>query len=616
MSLEERINYYNFYLEDNGLPENVSYSEFFDMEMLSFLSEEMVLNISSNDWIELFKVYTDNQQYMDKLIELFCQKGSCITQKDFNAMIQDNDIAVRFMNSFVKYIQVTNFAKEGSIALIFNNDNLLNQIFNNKIISISNFINIFKNHSLSKESALKLLCDRRFLDIFFNYNAYDFFSVIKDKNIELELADLIQMKIESLSYEEKIKLVSNRIFYDPQNGKPAYLKELYSTFENRINLNKKREKILNLKENSSLDDKELVKSFINTSDGLEVFLKELLEPQFSNLIRILNLDVSFYQKRKDILFNELNNYTKYDMKTVRDLLCVYCFGDKCSNVILRLKILIQYANESENALLLLKDDIQYLIKLYSYLTFDNIDINPLDLISEVDINDLIRKVHNLFSDEINKKTDISDILNSDNYKEKNGVKVIDTEIPLDRSYFLVHSVSIKNIAENQLQNYLNMASKHNRICISVLDNNHTNTFLDGIVFGYCNIEAPMYSAVPFDGQTNQRVYGINYMGRPQFRSVLTSVDKFMKKTTWKYNELTYMTDNKVIMPSYIFVANREPSEIEFKVAKEFDIPILLYHTKSIDYEFENNDDKPELFDYEELAIDYIPNESYKKLHKS
>ena len=181
-----------------------------------------------------------------------------------------------------------------------------------------------------------------------------------------------------------------------------------------------------------------------------------------------------------------------------------------------------------------------------------------------------------------------------------GVKVIDMDIPLNRSYFLVHSDD-RGIG---LEKYKENARKYNRICTSILDNNHTKTFIKGVIFGYCNIASPIYSAIPFDGQTNQRNHD---SGRPQYRSVLSDVDRFMHRTTRKYNEITYNTNNELLMPSYILVVDREPNEIELNTAKDFKIPILIYHPKVQNYEYEEGYTVGELFDYEKRTFDFIPN---------
>lgn len=611
MKLEERIEYYNLHCEeDTVLPPNVSYQDFFDLDMLDFLNDAFFVNIPSNDWINLFEVFSDSPQHMNKLIELLCSKDNYINKDDFNTIMNNSKIAESFIEELTAYINKNSkIFKISTLSMILNNDNLLNRIFNNDNVNINNLSHMFQFLKLSKERILLLLKDQRFLNILINYKINEFLYYIESKNLENELTDIIQSRISHLSYEEKLSVVRSESLFNPNTGQPKYLQELYSSFLERINLDKIRSKIISLDFDSSSKEKEEVRLLLNTFEGMNIFLKEVLEPKFSEVINILNLDSSFYQKRKEFLLSELNNYSSYNLDTVKNILCIYCFEDNYINIQLRLKTLIEYARDNSEVLLLLEDYMPYLIKLYSYLTSNDVETSPLDLLNNMDLNDLVQKAHNIFSQEMNKKTDITDILNSNNYKEINGVKVIDMDIPLDRSYFIVHSLCDSDIVENLLESYQNAASEHNRICTSILDNNHINTFLDGLVFGYCNITAPIYSAVPFDGQSSQRYTS---KGKPQYRSILSSIDRFLRRTTFEYNEITYMTNSEVIMPSYIFVSDREPNELEYKVAKEFNIPIFIYHVKHIEIEVEEGYSNPEAFIYEKRSLDYIPNESNKE----
>ena len=148
----------------------------------------------------------------------------------------------------------------------------------------------------------------------------------------------------------------------------------------------------------------------------------------------------------------------------------------------------------------------------------------------------------------------------------------------------------------------------------MLDNNHVSTFLrgNGVNFGYCNLEAPVYTAMPYDAQSNQR--SVTAAERPQYRSLLSGTDKFMKRTAdTSYNEITYFTNNQVIIPNYILVTNREPNELEYRIAKAFNIPILVYHTKDIEWKKDSDYVEMEAFDYETLVLDYIPREESRQV---
>lgn len=607
MLIEDKIKYYKRYFEDCGLPEGVSYQEFFDLEMIDFINKNLSAYFGNNDWIELFKIYANNEQAMDNLVEIFCEKNSDISKNDFNTLMNDSKIRDSFMKSFTAFMNANDFAKLPPLSLIFNNSDLLDQIVNNDSIDISKISGSFKMILFDKENALKIINDHRFLNILFNYNTNEFLSFIRMSDWDISLKELMDRKMESLSYKEKIDVISK--CFDPTTGQPEIFQDMYFTFEEKINRNIQRDSIIKLGTDSTLEEKEAVKSFVSTPTGQEIFLKEVLEPQFSNVINILNLDNSFYQKRKEALYKELSNYSQYDIETVKNLLCVYCFEDNPINVSLRLKTLIEYASENDDALLMMKDDMSGIVSLYSYLQKGDLETSPLDLLNNINLDNLIKEAHMLFSSDVNKGTDITDILSSNDYKEIDGVKVVDVDIPFDRSYFLVHSISKSDVGERPLESYLEMASNHSKFCTSILDNEHCNTFLDGVILGYCNIDNPIYSAVPFDGQTNQRNYK---PGVPQFRSVLSSLDHFMKRTTDKYNEVTYLTNQEVVMPSYLLVVDNEPNELQLKVAKDFNIPIFIYHTKEREHKNDTGYNKPECFVYETKALEYMPNENTKR----
>ena len=611
MSLEEKISYYNDYHEEDDFLQDISYQEFFDKDMFDYLSNGVWVSFGSNVWIKLFRTFANNQELMNQVIKLMCENGCSINSKDFSDLMTDDTLSKNFLIAIDNLLSKKNQVIKSNVKqLIFNTRSLLNRIIHDNSFYVEGLYAFLLSDSymkISRDNCLVVLSDQRFLKMLSSCDISMFLRFVNKFSFDVELEDLIQARINSLSYRDRLRVA--KYCYN-RYGKPKYLEEIWNSFKDRIEMDDMRSMITSLRENSLDEEKEKVRQFINTDIGKNIFLKEILEPTFSNIINWLNLDKSLYAKRKEMLANELSEYHKYDIETIRELLCTYCFEDNCNNIMLRLKTIIEYANESDKFLLLVKNDIKYITRLYEFLTKEVLEINPLELVRNIDINDLIRQAHSIFMEEVNKKTDISDILNSNKYKMVNGVKVIDVYIPLDRSYFLVHSEGKLKDGDAFLEKYKEGAYSHNRICTSILDNSHVETFLDGVVFGYCNVSEPLYSALPFDGQTNQR---ISVTSRPQYRSVISSVERFMNRTITKYNELTFFTDNKVILPSYIFVANREPSELDLKVAKDFNIPIFIYHTKEKKSIKEPGYSRGEDFDYSVSTLDYMLNEyNYNK----
>ena len=604
MSLEDRIDYFNSYIfEIEGLPDGISYNAFFDSEMLNYIYQgDTYLRIRSVDWKNLFSIYYNDQEKMNLLMELLLSRNRefPFEEEDYNYLMNNNIIANSFVNTFISYANQNKSIKKFVFSFLLNNDIFLNSLLSNESINFDNLISGFVYLSLDKERFLKIIRNKKVLKSLLKMNISDFLSLVDKYDLSSLLGNLLNNKINHLSYKEKLEVAKYK--YNPETGKPEYLRNLYQEFEKKINNDKKRYILLTLREDSKEEKKEEARKIISTTEGKEIFLSEVLEPSFSNVVRILGLDNSIYQMRSEALLNRLNSYQQYDLGTIKEILCLYCFNDVSKNIKLRLKTILEYVQNKYEIADLLKNDLTYLESLYKFLESDKLEVNPLDLINNIDINSIINSLHEVFNEDVRKETNIRDILSNSDSKIVNGVKVIDTDIPLNRSKFVIHSMSVDSPDEISLERYQERAKKYKKICMSILDNNHTHTFLNGIVFGYCNIEAPIYSAIPFDGQTNQRPS----TNRPQYRSILSNVDTFLRRTTRSYNEITYFTNKEVIMPSYIFVANRDPNEMEYLAAKEFNIPILIYHTKDIEYNFEEGYTNGEPFDYETNKLDYIP----------
>lgn len=224
----------------------------------------------------------------------------------------------------------------------------------------------------------------------------------------------------------------------------------------------------------------------------------------------------------------------------------------------------------------------------------------------------------MFKNDIIEKVSIEKLLSEENkkiVKTKNGGEVVIYSlhnIPTDNAFFLIHSINVDSNAVSSFKDrYIQESSMHDKICMSLLDNQHMNTFANGIVYGYSNLkEFQIYSVVPFDAQTNQwsgNNYGEN---KPQYRSVLVNIDSFLNNTsTSSYNEIAFSTMGKVVFPSYILVADRNPNAMELKIAEEFCIPIYLYNVRENILANGNQNNRykniGEAFDYNTTSIDLV-----------
>ena len=70
-----------------------------------------------------------------------------------------------------------------------------------------------------------------------------------------------------------------------------------------------------------------------------------------------------------------------------------------------------------------------------------------------------------------------------------------------------------------------------------------------------------------------------------------------------YNEITYLTNNEVLLPSFILSVDKEPTEKELEVAKDFNIPIYVYYSKDKKKEILVDGDNRRAYDYESNYFD-------------
>jgi len=596
----------------------MSVNEFFTQDFLNWLKDDMFLYIRNIDLRDLFIIATNDDQYMDLITIIFLKKDIQLNQRQFDYIMSNNLTSEKFMNTYIKYINSgLNSNKMASTKLIFSNDKLINLFLNSNINNI-NYLKYIFSCKLEKNVYLILLSNAKFKNAFLNLDYLSFFNFVNEHTLENEIPELINEKIQSLKYEEIIYLLERK--YDVVNNKPDYLSQLYYQYEEELKKFQLKQLICSLKINSNEELKEKIKDILNTQEGMDIFLSQIIEPRFSEILNVLNMGDEYKTLRKNNLLNKLNNYEQYDLDTVKNLFSLYCFDDISYNIKLRLKTLLEYAKEDEEIKEKYSNEIAISAEIYKFLVSNELSINPIELVNYsviLDINLVIRELHSKFSHDVNQKTDISNILggrtSSDKVVDDGYVKVYDlSDLPIEQSYFLIHSVSSNALGDNPLENYTRLSEKYNRICMSLFDNNHITNFLSGddiIVFGYSNLSNPIYSATTFDGQTNQRSTYVS-ASKPQYRSTLTNLKKFMDRTNPNsYNELTYFTDKNLVLPSYIFVSNREPKEIEYKIAKEFNIPIVIYRTKKISFECEEGYgyNSREDFDYSKSSIDIISN---------
>lgn len=606
MNLQEKYKYYCHYYEEDGILEGISATDFFTLDFINYLKEKSIVTFTTKDLITLLKS-TEDKEFLRTIANVFLFESVNIIGS-MDDIARDLLASEIFINNIIDVLNNSNNKpKPSNLLLIFENDTLRNAFFEHNITQPEKLTNIFI--SIYPANIIDILLKYDVvIKALLSIDLYSFMSFCERHATRIDLTEYIDYMFNKASFAEKIHILEKT--YKADKGEPSFLQSYYYQYEEVLKLRQIRETIINIVKYPTEENINQARKLINTPEGYEILTSEILEPTFSQIVELLGLDPSVHKTRKEKLLDKLSNYKEYEEDVIKNLFCIYCFDDVSLNIKLRLQTIIEFIQTKPEIVGEFKEQIPYINRLYNFLNNKGLSESPLDLINYLDIKGILARMHEIFSEEANKKTDITDILVSSPRKIINNVSVIDVDIPLDRSFFLIHSISGYDVGDNPLEKYKEGAQKNNRICTSILDNNHTGTYTKGVVFGYCNIKAPLYSAIPGDGQTNQWSKGA---GIPQYRSVLSGVDRFVHRTVDKYNELTYITNNELIMPSYIFVADREPNELDYKAAQSFNIPILIYRTKKIDYEYEPVVIR-EAFDYNTNTIDYVRKPETKELN--
>ena len=100
----------------------------------------------------------------------------------------------------------------------------------------------------------------------------------------------------------------------------------------------------------------------------------------------------------------------------------------------------------------------------------------------------------------------------------------------------------------------------------------------------------------------------------QDNSDLIPIEQFMDNTDQNsYNELAYLINNRPIKPSYILCVDRKPSDLEIKIAKEFEIPIYVYPKRKEIVELPSKKIEHKAYDYETSRIQIIPRKFSKEM---
>lgn len=570
-SLESRRDFYdNDYEVYLHLPEDVSVDDFFDEEFFNSLiaSKKNSIYMGDDDLRNVLKGKNGT------LLLNIIMKVRIVTlsTKILAEEILSNK---KLLNEF-KSILASNRIYGKILGMM--KDNLALSLECIDIIKGSEYLSSFLLRN-SPSLVQEVITDEVFINRLLAFDGLTFFEVMKKLEINDNVKDVINKKINLLSDIEIIEIL-NRM-YDIDKEEPEYLRDLYNEYKEDLIKYK-------LKRISDVNDE--MRAEFNTDIGIEALMEGYLEPDFSKKLESLGLDSSLRERRKEHLYNILVNYDKYSLESIRSVFCAFYFEKSVNDVKLDIKTVLEYANKNKDAKDIVGDRWGELSNIFYFLNNDKILMNPCEIVKTDNIgevlDDLVARMHELFQRTVEEKVQIDKGM----LKSKNGVYYLNDT----NHYFLVHSTKAMD-ANKLYEGYKDNSLKHGKMCFSLLDDKRNRVFnKDAIIFGYDKIDGiTMYSACTMDAQTNQRSSLVR-----QYASHLIPLDEFMDCTNPNsYNELAFLTNREVTYPSYVLSINKEPTDLEKEVAQVFNIPVIVYYTNNLSEDNSYTERKREAYDY-------------------
>lgn len=324
----------------------------------------------------------------------------------------------------------------------------------------------------------------------------------------------------------------------------------------------------------------------------DVLIRDLSAAQFYDLYKNKKINDEVLKDRKDFDQNILDNAEKYDKKTVSEAITGQYFQKGLYNTCLDLETIVNY-NKSKK---INDDNSKKIEEIYNYLQSndehnDKIDIKKIEQIAKnINIDETINNEIKQFGNELNNELKMM----QNNISKIKKEYVQNTNVPIYRLEnkseneknlkLLVHS----ELVENAKKYY---EKKWDGISFSLLDNNHLDTFLSGIIFGYNSIDSQNIKAVNTeDGQTNQINIFLDENRRVKAND-LYSVEEYLKNTD-AYNEIAVKTKDERPKPDYILTYEKYPNNNEIEIAQMYNIPIIsVDKSKYIDKNLDGKDNK-------------------------
>lgn len=448
------------------------------------------------------------------------------------------------------------------------------------------------------------------------------------------LTFLILKKVKNINFVQKIEKASVQSIMDNiylkniNNDKHMLYKiigvldeEQTIIFINRHLNNLSDEQIANFIKTLYISNKDnILKNIImNNNRFKEVFIVNITQPFFYEIVERLQLDESFIINRQNHLKSILAEPTKYCNETLKDALCDYYFNDRFYNVMLDLKTITEALDSFKTNDY--PSEIKLILNKY-YMFFKEFDSKTEEeiakFVEEFNINKKLLDQMYEYAQRLFKDSILAKINNKiENLKNSTVKSSSDKEVPI--IYFsnenfekeivmLISTITIEDTAEEFIKKFFGKDNgelrTRRRSCSLINQSRLTSTFGNQgnrIMFGYSDLsERKITSATLTDGQTdgNEIKYGKKRKTR---RCRFINVQDFILKTQ-AHNEISIeydgKSDYKINIPSYIVVIDRKPNQKEIDIAGYMNIPIRIFDTaKYIQDNSEKKRDVEEQYDY-------------------
>lgn len=450
-----------------------------------------------------------------------------------------------FAKLFILYILAKHPDKINLMAKF--KDNVQSEILDEKFILdiLSRGINYSFIASLSKSALDKLCQDPVFTSIIPRLNIYEINEIISTTSLPMSLQDnsLIINKYLEIEDVNNYRFMVNRLLKNNN--------ELYDNITKKRNL--------------------MTDNYINSIGENSLILTKIPEDKTMNFrTAIMNAKLT----DNDILINKSKNH-------IMELIIDRYFEEIAYNFYVNLSEMINYLHEF-NQDLISPENYKLYMQLYKYKEYSLMDLvllyksmnNGKNYIES--FYDDYRLAKNTAYQEINTKSIKSDIINNNPSYIYEGVKVL--ELKGEQFYAVAHS-----------SNAMNFSDRYKTTSLSVIGDKYIGLFRDfesALTLGFDEIPIDQIVHVYHSDSFTSKEYSTKRINEIRtLDSLITNTrgyNEILMKQKSSGNEGDFSLDRKYIFPNYIIsVNNIKEEDLEF--AKQYSLPILLFHEKDYPY---------------------------------